>query len=68
MDVKELCEDICKLKEYVLELDYKNLKKYKEFFYKKDIAKWQLDLIWEFIWDDRDYEEVIYILKKKKII
>ena len=66
--MKELFKNVCEIKQYVLKLDYEALKKFKEIFYKKEIAKWQLDLIWEFFWNDREYEEVKFILENKKII
>ena len=66
--MKELFKDVCKIKQYVLKLDCERLREYKKEFYKKNIAKWQLDLIWEYIWNDREYIEVYFILKKKKII
>lgn len=66
--MKELFKNVCEIKQYVLKLDYEALKKFKEIFYKKEIAQWQLDLIWEFFWNDREYEEVKFILENKKII
>ena len=66
--MKELFKDVCKIKRHVVKLDYDRLKKFKEKFYQKNIAKWQLDLIWEFFWDDIEYEEVKKILQSKKII
>lgn len=66
--MKELFKNVCKIKHYVLKLDCKTLREFKKKFYEKDIAKWQLDLIWEYFWDDREYEEVKIILENKKII
>ena len=42
--MKELFKNVCEIKQYVLKLDYEALKKFKEIFYKKEIAQWQLDL------------------------
>lgn len=66
--MKEMFKDVCKMKCYVLKLDYEALRQYKAEFYQKKIAKWQLDLVWEYFWGDREYPEVYFILKKKKII
>lgn len=66
--MKEIFKDVCNIKKYVIKLDYETLKEYKRMFYQLEIAKWQLDLIWEFIWDDREYEEIKIILENKKII
>lgn len=66
--MKELFKDVCKIKRYVLKLDYKTLRKFKKKFYEKNIAKWQLDLIWEFFWDDKTYDEMKFILQNKKVI
>lgn len=66
--MKELFKSVCETKQYVLKLDYGALKEFKKIFYQKEIVKWQLDLIWEFFWDDREYEEIKIILENKKII
>jgi hypothetical protein len=66
--VKELFKDVCQLKQNVLKLKHENLKEFKTKFYQKEIAQWQLDLIWEYFWGDKEYEDVVFILKNKKII
>ena len=66
--MRELFKDVCKIKHYVLQLNGDKLRVFKKSFYQKNIAKWQLDLVWEFFWDDRTYEEMQFILQNKKII
>ena len=66
--MRELFKDVCKLKSYVLQLNGDKLRVFKTEFYQKNIAKWQLDLVWEFFWDDKTYEEMQFILQNKKII
>ena len=60
--------DICEIKQYVIKLKGEDLREYKQKFYKQQFAMWRLDLMWEFIWDDIDYETMLYIFENAKII
>lgn len=52
MSIRELVSVICQKKENVLKLNSKSLKKYKSEFYSQPFKIWQLDLLWEFVWND----------------
>lgn len=63
MKIKEELALVCKTKESVIKLSSKNLKKYKANFYSQPFKIWQLDLLWEYIWDDITFEEIKKIFK-----
>ena len=65
---KALFSQICEIKQFVVKLSCKDLKNYKIVFYNQEFPKWRLDLIWEYFWNDVDYETMIYIFKNNKII
>ena len=63
MTIKEELALVCKTKESVVQLSNENLKKYKTDFYSQPFKIWQLDLIWEYIWDDISLKEIKKILR-----
>lgn len=63
MNIKELAYVICQNRKNVLKLSSKDLRKYKTTFYSQKYRKWQLDLLWEYIWGDITFEEVKKIFK-----
>lgn len=63
MNIKELAYIICQKKENMVKLSRKELKEYKIAFYSQKYRKWQLDLLWEYIWGDITFEEVKKIFK-----
>ena len=63
MSIQELALDICQNRINVLKLSRKELKEYKTTFYSQKYRKWQLDLLWEYIWDDISFEEIKNIFK-----
>lgn len=65
MTIKEELTLVCKTKESVVKLSGENLKKYKTNFYSQPFKIWQLDLLWEYIWDDISFEEIKKIFKIK---
>lgn len=67
-DFKTLFEHICQIKEFVIKLSSKELKKYKIIFYNQNFLVWTLDRMWEFIWDDIDYEKMQTIFKNNRLI
>lgn len=67
-DFKCLFLKICDIKKNVLKLKSEDLKKYKSSFYSQNFPKWRLDLMWEFIWDDVDFETIKYIFENNRII
>lgn len=64
----ELFGRICEIKNFVLKLNNEELRNYKTVFYNQKFAVWRLDLMWEFIWGDIDYETMYYIFKNNKLI
>lgn len=67
-DFKCLFSHICEIKDFVLKLDSGSLKNYKIVFYNQNFPQWRLDLLWEFIFDDIEYDVIKYIFKNNKII
>lgn len=63
MNIKELAYIICQKKENVVKLSRKELKEYKTTFYSQKHRKWQLDLLWEYIWGDISFKEIKNIFK-----
>lgn len=63
MNIKELAYIICQKKENVVKLSRKELKEYKTTFYSQKYRKWQLDLLWEYIWGDISFKEIKNIFK-----
>lgn len=65
---KQLYLLICEIKDFVLKLDIEDLQNYKMVFYNQNFPAWRLDMMWEFIWGDIDYETMENIFKNNKII
>ena len=63
MRVKEYLRGICEEKENVLKLSLEKLQKYKINFYKQAYKKYELDLIWMYLWDDISKKEIKKIFK-----
>ncbi|MDD7592546.1 MAG: hypothetical protein PUJ92_06110 [Bacilli bacterium] len=63
MTIKEELALVCKTKESVVKLSSENLKKYKTNFYSQPFKKWQLDLLWEYIWGDISLKEIKKIFR-----
>ena len=63
MTIKEELALVCKTKESVVKLSSENLKKYKTDFYSQPFKKWQLDLLWEYIWGDISLKEIKKIFR-----
>ena len=63
MNIKELAYIICQKKENVVKLSRKELKEYKTTLYSQKYRKWQLDLLWEYIWGDISFKEIKNIFK-----
>lgn len=63
MSIKGFVLLICQIRNYVVELNNENLKKYKTNFYSYPFKEWQLNLLWEYIWGDISLEEIKKILK-----
>ena len=61
--LKEYLGLICVEKNFVVKLSIENLKKYKINFYSQPFKIWQLDLIWEYIWDDISLKEIKKIFR-----
>ena len=67
-DFKQLYSVICEIKNFVLKLNNEDLRNYKVVFYNQNFATWRLDMMWEFIFGDVDYETMTFIFKNNKII
>ena len=63
LTLKEYLGLICIEKDFVVKLSSENLKKYKIDFYSQPFKKWQLDLLWEYIWGDISLKEIKKIFK-----
>ena len=61
--LKEYLGLVCIERNFVVKLSNENLKKYKINFYSQPFKIWQLDLIWEYIWDDISLKEIKKILR-----
>lgn len=63
MSIKELAIVVCQKKKNVLKLSSEELKEFKTNFYSQPFIKWQLDLLWEYIWNDVTLEEIKKIFR-----
>lgn len=63
-ELKELVSDICQLKEYVVKLDYTGKVEFQKEFYSLPFREWKLNILWDYIWDYKTYNEIIHILEK----
>ena len=61
--LKEYLGLICVERNFVVKLSNENLKKYKINFYSQPFKKWQLDLLWEYIWGDISLKEIKKIFR-----
>ena len=61
--LKEYLGLVCIERNFVVKLSIENLKKYKADFYSQPFKKWQLDLLWEYIWGDISLKEIKKIFK-----
>ena len=61
--LKEYLGLICIEKDFVVKLSNENLKKYKNNLYSQPFKIWQLDLLWEYIWDDISLKEIKKIFR-----
>ena len=65
---EDLFSQILQLKKFVVNLRGNELKNFKLIFYNQNFALWRLDLMWEFIWGDVEYERMFEVFKNSKII
>ena len=61
--LKEYLGLICIERDFVVKLSNENLRKYKTDFYSQPFKKWQLDLLWEYIWGDISLKEIKKIFR-----
>lgn len=59
---------ICLKKDIVVKLSSNEIKKIKQEIYKFDFKKWAIDILWEYIWDDIEYDRMLFIFRNQKII
>lgn len=59
---------ICNFKNNIVKLKSRELTTFKKTFYSLSFSMWQLNLLWEMIWEDRSVDEVIYIFSSKKLL
>ena len=64
----ELFYRVCEIKKNVVKLNSTELSLFKKQFYNRPFREWQLSLLWEFIWDDKSYDEIFFIFSQKKLI
>lgn len=67
-DFKCLFSHICEIKQFVVKLRLEELINFKIVFYNQNFPQWRLDLLWEYIFDDRTYEEIEKVFANSKII
>lgn len=61
--MEEYIRAVCEDKEKVIKLSNKELRKYKIAFYSLNLKMWELDVLWNFIWNDISLDEVYEIFK-----
>lgn len=63
-----LFDSICEIKKNVVKLSLEERASFKSQFFNLNFSEWSLNLLWEFIWDDKSYNEILYIFTQKKMI
>lgn len=64
----ELFLTICVLQKSIVKLKLEELTNFKRTFYSLSFPVWQLNLLWELIWQDRSAIEVASIFINKKLL
>lgn len=59
---------ICLKKDIVVKLSSNEIKKLKQEIYKFDFKKWAIDILWEYLWNDIEYDRMLFIFRNQKII
>lgn len=59
---------ICLKKDIVVKLSGNEIKKLKQEIYKFDFKKWAIDILWEYLWNDIEYDRMLFIFRNQKII
>ncbi len=67
-DFNTLFYSICEIKQNMVKLKLNELRAFKTEFFQLDFPEWRLQLLWEFLWDDKSYEEIYHIFSEKKLI
>lgn len=67
-DFKTLFDNVVPIKQFATSLNVDQRKHFKRFFFSLNFSEWQLNLIWEFFWDDKTYDEISYVFSQKKLI
>lgn len=67
-DFKSLFSHICEMKKFVIQLNGRELASFKRVFYRQNYPVWQLDMIWEYFFSDRMYDDIKEIFKNAKLI
>lgn len=62
-NINDLLLDICTIKENVLKLQGQDLREYRHAFFSQKIGQYRLNAVWSYIYDDIDYERLVYELK-----
>lgn len=60
--------EICDIKDFIVKFNYIELSIFKRYFYGFNYPKWKLDLIWEYVFDDIDYNSIVDIFLKSRAI
>lgn len=65
----ELLNDVRKIKTKIKQLKYRDCIIFRTKLYKIGFPEWSIDRLWEYVWDDKSYEEVfeIYFNNRNKI-
>lgn len=67
-DFSALFYNICELKKTIVKLKLEELTVAKKQFFELDFPEWRLQLLWEFIWDDKTYSEIYSIFSEKGLL
>lgn len=60
--------EICDIKDFIVKFNYIELSIFKEYYYGCNYPRWKLDLLWEYIFDDIDYNSIVDIFLKSRAI
>ena len=68
-NIFELLNDVKKVKGEITKLNYKDCITVRTKLYNTGFREWVINLLWEYVWGDKSYEEVfeIYFRNRNKI-
>lgn len=66
--IQELFRDIKNIKYYIRHSSVNEVYAIRKKLYNSKCKRWQIDIIWDYVWDYKSYDEIKEIFIKNKVI